>query len=422
MSAFQVLESLVPRGAVLDLGPVTAALAALGDPQASIPALHVAGTNGKGSACAMVAAALRAAGVRAGLYTSPHLHRFEERMRVDGEPADARLTERFALELRDLVARGEAPPLTFFEAATCVAWRVFAHHHARLAVLEVGLGGRLDATRVCAPWVTAITRIALDHQGYLGPDLVSIAREKAGIAREGVPLLLGPGITDPAVKDAIVRVARDANAPWREVPPPRVLGSDGAGHHTLATSYLGRAFTVRLGLAGAHQCDNAAVAVAVLEEAARRGLPITPEAVEDGLSSVRWPGRLERVADALLDGAHNLDGVDALLRALPTVLPEGPSSLVFGASSDKPWRAMLDLLQRAVPSERWVLAQAELSRAVAPETLAAPFGAAWAPTVAAALESARAHGGITLVCGSLHLVAAARAHLLKLTEDPRVGL
>jgi dihydrofolate synthase/folylpolyglutamate synthase len=190
----------------------------------------------------------------------------------------------------------------------------------------------------------------------------------------------------------------------------------------VSVPFFGERVVCPLGLAGPHQGDNAALAVAVLEDAARRGLPITPAAVREGLATVSWPGRLERLGAVLLDGAHNPDGVDSLLRALPSALPEGPSALVFGCSNDKPWQVMLDALAQVLPPSRWVLTAATLPRAVPPEVLAAPSGAAWAPTVPEALALARAHGGVTLVCGSLHLVAAARACLLGLPEEPRVSL
>ncbi|MDB4927577.1 MAG: Dihydrofolate synthase, partial [Myxococcaceae bacterium] len=349
------LAPLIARGVVLDLAAMRAALRALGDPQARLPAVHVAGTNGKGSVTAMVDAALRAGGQRAGRYTSPHLHRFVERIAIDGEPVDEAAAQRQCDRLLAMMADGSMPTLTFFEAATALAWMCFAEARVERVVLEVGLGGRLDATNVCAPEVTAITGIALDHQGYLGDTLAAIAAEKAGILKPGVPCVLGPTLRQPsAARAAIEAVARRVGAPLFDAPAVRVRALDAAGASLEVDSALGvLPVTVKLG--GAYQVDNVATAVGVLDRLRALGRGVDGGAVRAGLAAARWPGRMERVGDVILDGGHNLDGVAALC-ATPGLPPV--AAIVFGASSDKPWREMLARLIAAFPGARRCFAAA----------------------------------------------------------------
>ncbi|MGH7297250.1 MAG: bifunctional folylpolyglutamate synthase/dihydrofolate synthase, partial [Polyangiaceae bacterium] len=267
----------IPLGMRLGLEPMRAACERAGHPERTFPAVHVAGTNGKGSVCAMVDAIARAQGKSAGLYTSPHLCRFAERIRIDGEPVS---DETLASALDRALNLG--PDLSFFETATLAAFLVFRDAGVDVAVLEVGLGGRLDATNVIpTPRAAAITRIALDHTDRLGATLEQIAREKAGIAKPGLDLVLG--VMPPAVRAAIDGVARE--------------------HEATTSSVDGAPYPARVGLAGEHQRDNARIA-AVL--GARIGA--SARAIEEGLAHVRWPARLERIGDVLLDAAHNPDG------------------------------------------------------------------------------------------------------------------
>lgn len=389
-------------GMVLGLDAMRAASARAGHPERAFSAVHVAGTNGKGSTAAMLEAMARAAGLRTGLYTSPHLVRFAERIRVEGAPAEDAV---FASALHDALAFG--PDLSFFEVATLAAFLVFARSGLDLAIVEVGLGGRLDATNVLpSPRAGAVTRIALDHQDKLGDTLEAIAYEKASIAKPGMPVVLGP--LEGSVREAAVRTIEAAGGtvlPWapEDVIPP-------------------------VGLPGAHQRENARVAWALADV-----LGLADDARARGLADVRWPGRLERIdvprtrdpelaGPYVLDGAHNPDGAVALVRALETS-PLAPRALVFGVLADKPWAPMLDAL-RPLDVPRVYVAPG--GRAPAdPEALAALLPGTPARSLREGLVLARAAAGpdgLVVVCGSLYLVGAARALLLDLTPDPSVGL
>jgi dihydrofolate synthase / folylpolyglutamate synthase len=380
----------IPLGMRLGLGPMQEACARLGHPERSVAVVHVAGTNGKGSVCAMVESIARAGGLRTGLYTSPHLSRFAERIRIGGEP----LTDE---PLAEILGRAldEGPDLSFFETATLAALLAFRDARVDVAVLEVGLGGRLDATNVVPkPVAAGITRIALDHTDRLGATLVEIAREKAGIAKPGLDLVLGP--MAPEVRAAIDEVARASGA---------------------TTSLAGDApLPGRLGLAGAHQRDNARIAA----ELARR-IGASPEAIATGLTAVHWPGRLERIGDFLLDGAHNADGAEALAAHVRTLgaRPED-TALVFGALADKDWAPMLDTLAPLANRRVYVALPGAARAAVDGAALAARHPGEIAGSLEDALAAPRP--GLTIVCGSLVLVGQARALLLGLPRDPPVAL
>ncbi|WP_437478408.1 folylpolyglutamate synthase/dihydrofolate synthase family protein [Sorangium sp. So ce1014] len=426
------LGQRAPRGMVLGLDRVREALAALGDPQAHLPAVHVAGTNGKGSVCAMVESVARAAGLRTGLYTSPHLSRFAERIRIGGDAiGDAALERALAAALERVPS-----PLTFFEALTVAAFVAFRDADVDLALLEVGLGGRLDATNViAAPLCTAITSIAFDHVDLLGPTLADIAREKAGILKPGAPVVLGP--LDPEADAAIEVVAQAIGAgPRLRVARAEHGGRAGeiavgrAGPEARATRIAGpgrRALEVELGLRGAHQAENAGVACGIAWQLAGRW-PEIERALPEGLAATRWPGRLERLdagaAQVLLDAAHNPHGAQALAAWLDE---EGPgaarTALVFGAMGDKGWGEMLQMLapraQRrfyATPQGR-AAAPLDALRDIAPgEPIGDPRAA-----VARAIEVA-GPGGLVVVAGSIYLVGEVRSALLGIVPDPVVTL
>lgn len=428
-TARAALYALAPRGILLGLEPVRAALAAMGHPERAVPAVHVAGTNGKGSVSAMVDAALRASGKRVGLYTSPHLHRFAERIRVQGEPARDEVIAAAAHDVLARMDRGEIPRLTFFEATTVVAWEVFRRASLDVVVLEVGLGGRLDATNECAPVVTAITRIARDHEALLGSSLDAIAREKAGILKRGVPCVLGPDLSPGTeAREAIAQVARAVGAELVEAPAARELPRDPASDplRTEVEIALGDGaagpLAVALALGGGYQVQNAAVAAGVL---ARMG--VARAHIAQGLSHARWPGRLERVDGLLFDAAHNPDGACALARALDALpVAREARALVFGASSDKDHRAMLAALApRFDPARRFYCAAAALRRAQDPGALAALAPGLACASVADALSRAGAAvgpAGLVVVCGSIFVVAEARALALDLESDPPIGM
>jgi dihydrofolate synthase/folylpolyglutamate synthase len=394
-AALSDLYARIPLGMRLGLEPMREACARARHPESAFPTVHVAGTNGKGSVCAMVESIARAQGLRTGLYTSPHLCRFAERIRLDGEPiGDAAL----ASLLRQSLAAG--PDLSFFEAATLAAFLAFRAARVDIAIVEVGIGGRLDATNVIPrPRAAAITRIALDHTDRLGPTLVDIAREKAGIAKPGLELVLGP--LEPEVRAAIDEVALSSGATTHDaggvLTPPRI------------------------GLAGEHQKDNARIA-AVL--GARIGS--SSAAIEEGIARVRWPGRLEPIDGLLLDAAHNPDGAEALARYLrsarvPALPPEGVV-LVFGALGDKDWRAMLRILAPVARKRIYVPLPGAARTAVDPQAMSDLYPGVVARSVEEALSIARRADGPVVVAGSMVLVGEARSKLLGLPRDPPVSL
>jgi dihydrofolate synthase / folylpolyglutamate synthase len=402
----------VARGWDLTLGRMRAALALRGHPEARLPAIHVAGTNGKGSTAAMLEAMLRAAGHRTGLYTSPHLVDFCERIRVDGRtiPPDV------VVELTAALRAGLEPAgiaLTHFEFTTLLAFEWLAARRVDVAVLEVGLGGRLDATNVIEPAVTAITAIGRDHEAWLGSTLGAIAAEKAGILKPGIPLALG---VVPPEADAVIRArAAAVGAPVLAVGEDARL-EDGA-EGLLFTAPGVRWAALRPALAGGFQRANAAVALAAAALArARFALP--EEAVRRGLAEVRWPGRLAIVRErprVVLDGAHNPDGARALASELPGLARGGPVTLVFAVMADKAWEAMLESLgphlARAICT-RVGRRAADPVRVAAALASSRPARAVAEPraALAAALAETPADGTV-LVAGSLFLVGEAYAML-----------
>ncbi len=373
---FSYLFALEHFGIKFGLGNIEAIVESLGHPERAFRSAHIAGTNGKGSVTAMVATALQAAGHHTGRYTSPHLVALNERFVVDGQPVDtealARTIEIVRTQVDRLRASGglDAHP-TFFEVTTAVAFELFREAEVEVAVLEVGLGGRLDATNVVAPLVTAITSLALDHQVHLGRTLGEIAVEKAGIIKPGVPVVVGD-----LAPDALVPIGRVAD----ERGAPLVVASDG-----VRVTRLGRGTPTRvrvatpvrdygevtLGLAGDHQIGNAVVAVRLLETLDRLGVSVSAQAIVHGLSAVRWPGRLEvrRWLDgreAILDAAHNPEGAAALAAFLRADNPKRP--MVFAAMRDKDVDGMLAPLLPEVAS--LIVTRASNPRATEPRALA----------------------------------------------------
>jgi dihydrofolate synthase/folylpolyglutamate synthase len=406
--ALELLYARVPLGMRLGLDAMRAACANAENPERSFDVVHVAGTNGKGSTCAMVESMARADGKKTGLYTSPHLCRFAERIRIDGEPLADDV-------LADVLERALAigPDLSFFETATLAAFLAFREHQVDLAIIEVGIGGRLDATNVVPrPRVSAITRVALDHMDRLGNTLEEIAREKAGIAKSGVPMVLGP--MAPEVRAAALEIALSAGA------LPIVMGDDPDAVTRDA---------IELGLRGAYQHDNARIASRIARE-----LGIHDAARREGLARTRWPGRFEQVDIAsgslrgswILDGAHNPDGARSLVLALADQpAAASPAAIVFGVLADKAWREMLDVLT-SLPCPRIYVAPRGRA-ATDPALLAAHAPGHVAASLPAALAHARGlvrdvKAAPIVVCGSLYLVGEARAHLLSLPEDPPVSL
>ncbi len=411
------LQSLQRFGVKLGLQNVAAVLAACGDPQRRFPSVHVAGTNGKGSVCAMLASILKADGRRVGLYTSPHLADVRERIRIGGRPISEadfdRLLGRIRKTIDRLFAAGrlEAHP-TYFEVLTILAFLHFAERKVDIAVLEVGMGGRFDATNIVTPLVSVITSISIDHREYLGPTLAAIAFEKAGIIKPGVPVVIGvEGGTAAAV---IGRRARELGAPR-----VAVFGRDGAlfaartpGGFRFRYDSCGETFIFRLKLRGGHQGENAAVAVAAARTLGCLGRPLDRRVILAGLAAAEWPGRLEAVGRrplVLLDGAHNEDGARALAAYVRDFV-RGPLILVFAMLKDKAvGRAAGFLFPRP---EMIVLTTIPSPRAASPEEIlkiAVRFRSKIriVPDLRAAIALARTQAGpkgTVLIAGSLYLV------------------
>jgi dihydrofolate synthase/folylpolyglutamate synthase len=365
-------------------------LARLGDPQDALPIIHVAGTKGKGSTAAMLGAILNAAGRRTGVFTSPHLHCVEERIALDGRPCSSQefvgLLARVApiVEAMDREAAACDPPEngpTYFDITTAMALLYFVEKRVGAAVLEVGLGGRLDSTNVCRPQVAAITSISFDHTDLLGNTLPAIAREKAGIIKPGVPVV--SGVQDRQAGQVIRDVCRENGCRLAErgvdfdagyLPPEHVENGPALGRLDFGYRVPGQEHRYRgigLRLLGRHQADNAAVALAVIAELRTRGWTVPEEAVRRGLAEVQWPARIEvlsRRPVVVIDAAHNRASVEALIGVLNESFSVRQRRLVFASTQGKDLPGMLQLLTREFDS---IVFTRYLSnpRAVPPEDL-----------------------------------------------------
>jgi len=415
-SAVAYLYRLQKHGIKLGLVTMTALMVRLGMPQIRYRTLHIAGTNGKGSTAAMAAAVLQAAGYRVGLYTSPHLMEFRERIRVNGEMIAESRVAQLTEQLQALCQPDLSP--TFFEYTTAMAFQHFADSGVDVAVLEVGLGGRFDATNVVMPMACAVTTISLDHQEYLGTTCSSIAFEKAGILKSGVPVVLGR-IEDDAWR-TIEQAARERQAPvFRLNEDFRIEGEEPQqfSYRGLGMQYDGLTCT----LLGRHQLDNAACALALLGAAAPKGIAVTAEAVRAGLRAVNWAGRLEvvdRRPTILLDGAHNPAAATALADSLTRSdrsHPSRPVVLVLGMMRDKDHRGFVEPLRDLV--DEVVLTQADLPRAATAQELQASLEGLLphphlVPSISDAMALARqlaTPDGLVCVTGSLMLVGECKA-------------
>ncbi len=405
-----------------DLARVEKLLASLDDPHRRFKSIHIAGTKGKGSVAAMSESVLRAAGYRTGLYTSPHLHTFRERIQVNGqlipEEAVASLTER----LQPLVSQIEG--ITTFEIMTALGFLFFAEQGVELAVLEVGMGGRLDATNVVDPLVAVITSISYDHTRVLGETLPLIAREKAGIIKDKALVVSAPQA--PPAMAVIEEVCRERDAELM------VVGRDWtweAGEANLDGQWFGVTSTEGrvprdefwIPLLGRHQVDNATVVVAAVDKLRQRGVNIPQASIAEGLRRVRWPGRLEilgREPWLVVDGAHNGDSANKLVAAIKALFPYRKLILVFGALAG---HSASDMLRALLPAaDEVILTQAHRIRAVATSDLlreaeavstSKTKAAVVAETVAESLERALALAGPDdLICatGSFSIVTEVR--------------
>jgi dihydrofolate synthase / folylpolyglutamate synthase len=399
-------------------------LAALNRPQRTFPAIHVAGTNGKGSVCAMIASVLQQAGYRTGCYTSPHLRHFNERIQVNRTPVpDDRLVklidqvEAVANRVRDEEGMRDA---TFFECATAMADLYFAEEQIDWAVIETGMGGRWDATNLHDTALSVLTRIDIDHTRFLGTDIRAIANEKAGIIKPGVPVVCGT--LQAAVEPVVWAEAKQQRAPLlRADQMVRIqrLQQDWDGQKIRIETDERTLRPLLLPLIGRHQLENAAIAVAALETLQATGrIELTDEALRDGLIATRWPARCQVIARdplTLLDVAHNPDGARALGRTLKELAGSRPVGMIVGFLEDKDVRGCVAGL--AAMAERFWAVDIKSSRAL-PGTMVAEVIAgtglpvttcALAEAMEAARAWARAADGIVCIAGSLYLAGEVQA-------------
>ena len=389
----------------------------LGNPQKGLPCIHIAGTSGKGSVSALLSGVLRRSGLKVGTFTSPHLVDYSERFQINGVAIDAETLDEVVgrAELACKTTESKYPqfgPVTEFELATAVAFLYFAKEQVDVAVIETGLGGRLDSTNVVAPVLTVITTIGLDHQDRLGTTLPEIAAEKGGIIKEGIPII--SGVQSPEAEAVLKKIAQDKAAPWRS--------TKDVPWHGHGWSLAGGSLTfpgvglIRTALLGDHQLQNAATALLALVELQKLGFAIPLDAIQTGFAQVVWPGRLEVVSREpliMLDGAHNEEGMAALAESLQLLEGElgEPFTLLFGMLSNK----SLELLDPLLPlAKRFVFSMADSGRLPAME-----------PDVM--VDYVRRRGGVAIgyenlseaiedatqttplcICGSLYLIGSVK--------------
>jgi dihydrofolate synthase/folylpolyglutamate synthase len=427
-----------------DLAHMRVLLAALDRPERNFPNVLVAGTNGKGSTAATLASILQASGLRTGLYTSPHLVRINERIRISGtEISDddfALLHDVVDRTAERLVTEGDLPwHPSFFEMLTAMAFEYFSRRKVEIAVLEVGMGGRLDATNVVEPRISVITDISLDHQKFLGDTISEIAREKAGIIRRNGIVVTLP--QHPQANDIIGNAILDAGAqavsavpyvppvspasaqhygPQRQGHPERSEGSAVQPTARYPLQVLGKEILVETPLVGRHQLRNVALAIATAEELSRQGFPITADSIARGIRETRWPGRFQVVPgrpDFALDVAHNPAGAWALRSTLSAVYEDRPLTFVFGAMRDK---AIAEIAEILFPLAGHVLitradnprsATAEEIRSAAARTSAEIEQAADVPSALDRAKDVTEPNGLVVVTGSIFVVGEAMRHL-----------
>ena len=424
-----------------DLDHMRRLMAAMGDPERRFPSILVAGTNGKGSTAALTASILRVSGRRTGLYTSPHLVEVNERIRVDDEPiGDAEFAvihSRVEETAQRLVASGELPfHPSFFEMMTAMAFEYFASRSIDIAVLEVGLGGRLDATNIIEPAISIITDIALDHQEWLGETITEIAREKAGIIHaNGVVILLPqhPDANEALGRTVLSRGARAISAVEympHSIPQAGFFGESIRPRQRYSIEIMGRVMEIESSLLGGHQVRNIALAVAACTELTKRfGYAISPDHIAVGISRTVWPGRFEVFAptdgspEIVLDVAHNPAGAWALRSSLSHHYPDRDITMLFGCMRDKPIAELACILFPL--AHRVIVTQVDNPRAATPREVAEAGDRVGteitlAPSIGDALASARSitkSGGLIVITGSVYLVGAALS-LLRRTGLP----
>jgi dihydrofolate synthase / folylpolyglutamate synthase len=411
------------RGGMIDLrlDRMGRALAIFDHPEKKFPSFHIAGTNGKGSSAAILHCILSRAGYRAALYTSPHLVSFTERIRVGDDEISPDEVVALSDELTERTAAADIP-LTFFEFVTLMAFVYFARRQVDVAVVEVGLGGRLDATNLVSPVVSLITTVSKDHEAYLGSDLVSIAREKGGIIKHGVPVVCGD-LPSEAL-EAVRAIAHSNSAPLYSLKQNFIffLKSEGGFDYKGLNWHLE---DLSVALRGRYQKGNAAVALCALELSGR-DFPVLESSVREGLRTVVWPGRFEVLGTGptiILDGAHNGEGIKALVEELSEFRRAKKVKMLFAAMDDKDWRAMLNGLADVV--DEMVLTRVAMARSADPHRLATQVASKIPHRVIedsgtalrSLLDNADAND-IVAVAGSLYLLGEVRPTVQELVNKP----
>lgn len=417
--SLKYLYSLDKFGMIFGLTQVERILDAIGNPHREIQTIHIGGTNGKGSTAAIVASILEKEGYRAGLYTSPHLIRFTERIRMNGKEIEEDEVAEIVLWIRDRIEAVKIdPPFTFFDFTTAMAFHYFSRKKVDLAVLEVGLGGRLDSTNVVDPLISIITNIAKDHEEVLGHSLLKIAKEKAGIIKKGRPLVTAA--TQPQVLRLFSRICREKRAPFYRV--GKEFRYTRTGERNFHYEGLQRKLQeIHLNLHGPHQIVNATTALGTMEVLEDLGFTVSTKALIEGLRDVNWPGRLEILSSSprvIADGAHNPAGAQVLRETLEKEFRYRRLILLIGIMKDKDFESMLHTL--APMADHLILSKPNMLRAAPPSSLKQSLGRNGkkveviedlGEAIGRAISMA---GKDDLVCitGSLYTVGEAKAYFL----------
>ena len=408
-------------GIKLGLETITELLGHMGNPHRRFKTVHVTGTNGKGSVCAYIASVLRKAGYRVGLYTSPHLVRFNERIQIDGQEISNADVARIYQEMQPAIAKtsggSKVRQPTFFEVTTAMAFHYFAERQIDIGVIEVGMGGRMDATNVINPLVAVLTRIGLEHTEHLGKTEDRIAREKAGIIKAGCRVVTVDQATVPIITAQAHALGCPVIVVGRDVRYDR-LGFDRSGQRVRMDD--GETTELRIPLLGSYQPENAAIAFAAVRDLSKMGLRIPKEAIVAGFRETAWPGRMQIVRSnptVIVDGTHNAPGVPTLAASLRELFPGEKAVFVLGILDDKDLSAFADALGPL--AAHLVVAKPETPRAYPPEAIARAFAShvpapAIVPKVAEAVDRAIAlagPAGLVVVTGSIYTAGEALAHL-----------
>lgn len=415
------LFGLQKFGIKFGLSNITHLLHLLGNPHERLKAVHIAGTNGKGSTAATLASIMQKAGYKTGLYTSPHLVTFTERIRINGREIEeskvVELTDRIRFKIQDSEFKNELSKITFFEFTTAMAILYFMEEGVDIAVMETGMGGRLDATNVINPLVSLITNISIEHKEFLGDTIEAVAYEKAGIIKAGVPLVTG--VAQPQAFQVIENVCSEKGAPLYR------MGMDFSfqrkGKVIFSYNGIDEGFDdLTLNLTGSHQFSNASLAIASVELLRRNGFTISNEAIYEGLADVAWPGRLETISERpriIIDGAHNPAGAEALTKAIADDLEFDRLFLILGIMADKDIEGIMAPL--APLAYEVILSRPEYERA-SPATALLPTAKKYNSnstafeTLKDAIDYARSRAAgddIIIISGSLFTVGEARALL-----------